>query len=41
MAALVVVVLIVIVGPLAVIYGRDSRPIERDPRGWWPGTSRR
>lgn len=31
---------IVLIGPLAVVYGKDSRPTERDARRWWPGSPR-
>jgi hypothetical protein len=31
---------ILLVGPLAVLFGADSRPVERDDRGWWPGSPR-
>ncbi len=38
---LVVLILIVLVGPLAVLFGADSRPVEdRERRGWWPATPR-
>jgi hypothetical protein len=37
---IVVSAFILLVGPLAVLYGVDSRPTERDPRGWWPGRRR-
>lgn len=37
---IVVLAFVLLVGPLAVLYGVDSRPIERDARGWWPGRRR-
>jgi hypothetical protein len=37
---IVVLAFVLLVGPLAVLYGADSRPTERDPRGWWPGSRR-
>lgn len=36
----VVLVILFLIGPLAVLYGADSRPTERDSRGWWPGRPR-
>jgi hypothetical protein len=38
MVAVLVVAFIVLVGPLAVLYGVDSRV--DDPRNGWPGTRR-
>lgn len=35
-----ILVLLVVVGPLAVWFGKDSRPTERDTRRWWPGSPR-
>jgi hypothetical protein len=38
---LVVLIFIVLVGPLAVLYGADSRPVDtRDRRTWWPASPR-
>jgi hypothetical protein len=34
------IVFVILVGPLSIFYGVDSR-ITRDPRGWWPATPRR
>jgi hypothetical protein len=34
--ALVVVAFIVLIGPLALLYGADSR-VQRDRRNGWPG----
>jgi hypothetical protein len=36
---LVVVAFLVVIGPLALLCGADSR--EDDPRGWWPAVPRR
>lgn len=34
---LVILALILAIGPLAVLYGADSRPLDtRDRRRWWP-----
>jgi hypothetical protein len=38
MVAIIAVALIVLVGPLALLYGVDSRV--DDPRNGWPGTRR-
>jgi hypothetical protein len=38
----IVLLLLVIAGPLALLYGSDSRRYdERDRRTWWPGTPRK
>jgi hypothetical protein len=39
MGALFVVVFLLAVGPLALLYGVDSR--RSDERGWWPGAQRK
>src|SRR5262245_44786509 len=36
---LLVVAFLIGIGPLALLFGADSR--EDDPRGWWPGAPRR
>ena len=37
-----VLAFVLLVGPLAVVYGVDSRRWDdRDRRGWWPGSPRR
>jgi hypothetical protein len=37
----IVLLLLVIAGPLAVLFGSDSRRYdERDRRTWWPGSPR-
>jgi hypothetical protein len=37
-----IVILLLAVGPLAALFGTDSRGLdERDRRGWWPGAERR
>jgi hypothetical protein len=39
---ILVLVFLLVIGPLAVLYGADSRPVDdRDRRGWWPGAPRR
>jgi hypothetical protein len=41
MGAIFVISFIVLVGPLAFVFGADSRVWdERDRRGWWPGKPR-
>jgi hypothetical protein len=35
--ALIVVVLVVLAGPLALLYRADSRVCEERPRPWFPG----
>ena len=39
MGAFFVMVFVLVVGPLALLYGADSR--RWDERGWWPGAQRR
>jgi hypothetical protein len=40
-AAIAILAFVLIIGPLAVLYGADSRPTDtRDRRGWWPGAPR-
>jgi hypothetical protein len=41
MGAILVLMFIVLVGPLALLYGVDSRLYEERPRGWWPGAPRK
>jgi len=36
MGAFFMIVFVLAVGPLALLYGVDSR--RSDERGWWPGT---
>jgi hypothetical protein len=39
MEGLIVLVVVIAICALAPLYGVDSRPvIERDRRGWWPGS---
>jgi hypothetical protein len=38
MAAFIILTLLVLAGPLALLYGVDSRVYEDRPRGWWPGS---
>jgi hypothetical protein len=41
MAGIAILVFVLLIGPLAVLYGADSRPRDpRDRRGWWPGAPR-
>jgi hypothetical protein len=37
MGMLMVILFLVLVGPLALIYGADSRDRFDRPRAWWPG----
>jgi hypothetical protein len=39
MGVLLVIAFLLAVGPLALLYGVDSR--RSDQRGWWPGERRR
>jgi hypothetical protein len=39
MADIIILLFIVLLGPLAIVFGADSRTW--DDRGWWPGTPRR
>jgi hypothetical protein len=42
MAGLVVIILVVVAAGLASVLGdTPERRVERDPRGWWPGSRRR
>jgi hypothetical protein len=42
MGVYVVIAFLLLVGPLAVLYGKDSRLLDdRDSRGWWPGKPKR
>jgi len=39
--AILVLLFLFAIGPLAVLYGADSRPPDdHDRRGWWPGAPR-
>jgi hypothetical protein len=40
MGILLVILMIVVVGPLALVYGADSRDTGSRPRGWWPAAPR-
>jgi hypothetical protein len=40
MGLLFVIIMIVVVGPLAVLFGADSRPTYGRPREWWPAAPR-
>ena len=40
MGLLFVIIMIVVVGPLAVLYGADSRDTPRRSREWWPAAPR-
>jgi hypothetical protein len=40
MGILLVILMIVVVGPLARVYGADSRDTSSRPRGWWPASPR-
>jgi hypothetical protein len=42
MGLLLVIAFLIAIGPLALVYGADSRPRDpRDRRPWWPGTPHR
>jgi hypothetical protein len=41
MGAILILAFVLLIGPLALLYGADSRPVERDGHGWWPGAPRR
>jgi hypothetical protein len=38
MGSILLLSFILLVGPLAVRYGADSRIVEPRPRPWWPGS---
>lgn len=40
MGLIVVIILLVVVGPLAVRFGADSRPTGERPEAWWPAAPR-
>jgi hypothetical protein len=40
MGILLVILMIAIVGPLALVYGADSRDAGSRPRNWWPAAPR-
>lgn len=41
MGVALVIVFLVAIGPLALLYGVDSRVLDdRDRRSWWPGDRR-
>ena len=40
MGFLFFIIMIVVVGPLAVLYGADSRPTAGRSREWWPAAPR-
>ena len=40
MGLLFFIIMIVVVGPLAVAYGADSRPTTGRSREWWPAAPR-
>lgn len=40
MGILIVILMIVIVGPLAAVYGADSRDHSERRRAWWPAEPR-
>ena len=42
MGSLLIMAVVLLVGPLSLLYGADSRRFdERDRRSWWPGSPRR
>ena len=41
MGSLLIILVVLLVGPLSLVYGADSRRYdERDRRSWWPGAPR-
>jgi hypothetical protein len=40
MGLLLIIVMIAVVGPLALMYGADSRDTTSRPRSWWPAAPR-
>jgi hypothetical protein len=40
MGFLLFILMIVVVGPLALAYGADSRDVEKRSRAWWPAAPR-
>ena len=40
MGAIMILSFILLVGPLSLLYGVDSRPYEERQRAWWPATPR-
>jgi hypothetical protein len=40
MGILLVILMIAVVGPLALVYGADSRDATSRPRSWWPAEPR-
>lgn len=40
MGEILVLTFLVLIGPLSLLYGVDSRVYEERPRPWWPGTPR-
>jgi hypothetical protein len=41
MGGILVLMFILVIGPLSLLYGVDSRVYEERPRGWWPAAPRR
>jgi hypothetical protein len=40
MGILLVILMIIVVGPLALVYGADSRDASSRSRSWWPAAPR-
>ena len=40
MGIILVILMIIVVGPLALVYGADSRDTSRRSRNWWPAAPR-
>jgi len=40
MGILLVILMLIVVGPLALVYGADSRDTSRRSRSWWPAAPR-
>jgi hypothetical protein len=42
MAAILIIAVLVLTGPLAILFGADSRELHAErSRAWWPGAPRR
>ena len=43
MAAIIIITALVLIGPLAILFGADSRELYSSERSsaWWPGAPRR
>jgi hypothetical protein len=41
LGVLLVIAFVILVGPVSILYGADSRITRDRDRGWWPATPRR